>query len=1074
MKKKFRDLSIRVKLILLMLLTASIVLAMTAGAFLTLEVRSESREVEEELSSLAEVIGFNCRAALVFGDRGAAEKTLDALKLRPHILSAWILTPAEELFARYERQPAGKPRSVAVAPPRPAVQSLPRDLVTSGGERHWLEDGSLLLRLPVILDDELVGILVLHADLGELQTRMRAFSSALVAVLVFSCLFALLLASWLQRFISRPIVEMTDLMGEVSREKNYGLRLARQSEDEVGQLVSGFNEMLEQIEVRDHRLEEANNSLEHRVAARTEELSRANADLARLLEEYRQAETSLRQSEEKYRSLFENSPISFWEQDFSQVLDHFESLRREGVEDFAAFFAEHPGEIARCAALARILDVNRKTLKLFGAADKQAFFAGLEQIFTERSVAAIRDILVALAEGRQTYETEGINRTLAGEERNFLIRYSVLPAESKADGRLLVSLLDITDRKRAEEALRQGESRFRSLFENSPISLWEEDFSAVKLYLDNLKRSGVEDFAAYFELRPDALSECARLIRVLDVNQATVRLFGAVDKAELFGHLERVFTEESYVQFREEMVALAQGQTSIQVEGVNQTLDGERRFVNMRLSVVPGQEETWAEVIVSLVDLTERRATEDALRQSETRFRQMVDLLPQTIFEADAGGRLTFANRAGLQTFGYEPEDLAAGLRVLDVIAPAERQEALPNLLRVLQGEVVGPVERTLMCKDGRTFPALIHAGPIMQGFEPVGMRGLIIDISERRHAEEALRMLGKALETTRVGVTIANMQGEIIYTNPAEASMHGYTIDELLGQSANILGPPERRSSYPLAYLQTSQRESVNRHKDGSLFPVRLVSDLVTDGAGDPLAVVTVCEDITERKEAEARLKASLAEKDVLLKEVHHRVKNNMQIISSLLNLQLKKITDTRTRAELNATRNRIRSMGLIHARLYQSQDLTRINFAEYIEEFSRQLASLYDLDPKRIRMALDIDAVFLEVDVAIPCGMIVNELLTNALKYAFPGERTGEVAVRLRADGERMVLSVADDGVGMPPDIDLDRVETLGLQLVRGLAQQIGGTVTIDRNGGTRVQIRIPLAGNAGLAGDGTSSKQ
>jgi two-component sensor histidine kinase len=261
---------------------------------------------------------------------------------------------------------------------------------------------------------------------------------------------------------------------------------------------------------------------------------------------------------------------------------------------------------------------------------------------------------------------------------------------------------------------------------------------------------------------------------------------------------------------------------------------------------------------------------------------------------------------------------------------------------------------------------------------------------------------------------------------------------------------------------MQTGARESLNLRKDGSVFPVRLVSDLVTDAESNPLAVVTVCEDITERKETEARLKASIAEKDVLLKEVHHRVKNNLQIISSLLNLQMMKITDVKTRAELNATRNRIRSMALIHAKLYQSKNLSQINFAEYIEEFSRQLRSLYNVSSKKVKLVLDIDAVYLDVDVAIPCGMIVNELLTNALKYAFPEERSGEIRVVLRSEQSETVLSVEDNGVGLPPGIDLERVETLGLQLVRGLAQQVNGTVTVEQSRGTRVVIRCPVAGS------------
>jgi len=261
-----------------------------------------------------------------------------------------------------------------------------------------------------------------------------------------------------------------------------------------------------------------------------------------------------------------------------------------------------------------------------------------------------------------------------------------------------------------------------------------------------------------------------------------------------------------------------------------------------------------------------------------------------------------------------------------------------------------------------------------------------------------------------------------------------------------------------PALEMKTWQRESQNLRKDGSIFPVRLVSDLVADATGNPLAIVTVCEDITERKEAESRLKASVAEKDVLLKEIHHRVKNNLQIISSLLNLQLKKMVDATTRSELNATRDRIRSMALIHAKLYQSENLAQVDFAEYVEEFAGQLARLYDVRPEKVRLLLDVESVYLDVDVAIPCGMIINELLTNALKYAFPGERRGEVAVRLRVEDRKLLLCVEDDGVGMPAQIDVETTGTLGLQLVRALTQQLGGELRVERNGGTRVSLQVP----------------
>ena len=898
MTRGFGNLSIRAKLVVLMMAISGAVLTLALATILAIEVRSERGEVEAEIASLASIIGFTSRAALVFGDQEAADKTLDALKLKPEVVGAWIQNNQGEVLARYLRNVKGQSLHPLSPPPAPASLGVPFRASADGGLEYRLSDGSLLLFHPVILDDEQIGVLLLQADLGKLDARISAFMTAGAIILLLSVLTAYILASWLQRLISRPIIDLTGLMARVTKEQDYGLRLASRSGDEVGLLVDGFNAMLTQIELRDHQLAEVNRNLEQRVAERTQELTGTNDELNRLLQEYRQAEAVLRLQAQVLEQIHDSVIIT-------DVAGHVTSWNK-GAERYLGYSA---GE-----ALGRHISF------LYDEEDRH---------FLQRQI-----ITPLLQQGQ--HESEVKCRKKSGEVFWAHLSLSLLHDPSGKVTGMVGYALDVTERRLAENALRESEENYRSLFENSPISLWKEDFSLLPGYFAELREAGVVDFAGHFARHPGEVARCARLTRILDVNQKTLKLFGAGSKEEFFGDLKKIFTESSFSAFREILVALAEGRTIFETEGINRTLSGEERHFLIRYSVLPSALKSLDSVIVSL------------------------------------------------------------------------------------------------------------------------------IDISERRRAEEALRILGKALETTRVGITIANLKGEIIFTNPAEASMHGYEIGELLGQKVNILGPPELRSEFPGANVQAGERESLNLRKDGSVFPVRLVGDLVTDAAGSPLAVVTVCEDITERKETEGRLKASIAEKDVLLKEIHHRVKNNLQIISSLLNLQMKKITEAKTRAELNATRNRIRSMALIHAKLYQSKNLSQINFAEYIEEFSRQLRSLYNVSPKKVKLVLDIDEVFLDVDVAIPCGMIVNELLTNALKYAFPEERSGEIRVVLRSEAAATVLTVEDDGVGLPPEMDLAGVETLGLQLVRGLAQQLNGTVLIEQNGGTRVVIRCPAAGS------------
>jgi two-component sensor histidine kinase/HAMP domain-containing protein len=213
---------------------------------------------------------------------------------------------------------------------------------------------------------------------------------------------------------------------------------------------------------------------------------------------------------------------------------------------------------------------------------------------------------------------------------------------------------------------------------------------------------------------------------------------------------------------------------------------------------------------------------------------------------------------------------------------------------------------------------------------------------------------------------------------------------------------------------------------------------------------------EVNERKRAEERLSASLQEKDVLLREVHHRVKNNLQIISSLLNLQSQNVIDARTLDVLSDSQNRVRSMVLIHEKLYQSDNLERVNFGEYIRSLVPSLLRSYQRGQGDINIQLGIDEIPLPLEQAILCGLIVNELVTNALKYAFPQEHNGTLWIELHTTpAQGYVLRVADDGVGLPFGLDFYHPPTLGLQLVNSLAKQLEGTLEVDRQNGTAVQI-------------------
>jgi two-component sensor histidine kinase len=219
---------------------------------------------------------------------------------------------------------------------------------------------------------------------------------------------------------------------------------------------------------------------------------------------------------------------------------------------------------------------------------------------------------------------------------------------------------------------------------------------------------------------------------------------------------------------------------------------------------------------------------------------------------------------------------------------------------------------------------------------------------------------------------------------------------------------------------------------------------------------------DETERERSREELQASLAEKDALLKEIHHRVKNNLQVITSLLALQSTAVEDDATRTLFDEAVNRVRAIGDIHDLLYRSPDLARVDFNLYLSRLADNLVSFYDVDGNRIHVRVDAGSVKLPLAQAIPCGLLVNELLTNALKHGFPNGRAGAVLVKLDSDDGECILTVSDDGVGLPPDLAVENTPSLGLRLVSVLANQLRGVLRVHREPETRFTVLFPGSGS------------
>lgn len=217
----------------------------------------------------------------------------------------------------------------------------------------------------------------------------------------------------------------------------------------------------------------------------------------------------------------------------------------------------------------------------------------------------------------------------------------------------------------------------------------------------------------------------------------------------------------------------------------------------------------------------------------------------------------------------------------------------------------------------------------------------------------------------------------------------------------------------------------------------------------------VKLLREIAERKKAEEQLKASLEEKEVMLRELHHRVKNNMQIVSSLLRLQSCNVTNKELLSLFNETHNRIRTMALIHEGLYGSKDLARINFADYVERITTHLFSVYNQISKNINLKLEVGEIYFDINTAIPCGLIVNELVTNSLKHAFLEGESGEICIKIEKSQDKYSVLVKDTGSGFPEGMDFHMTKTLGMQLVTDLVKQLNGRIRLDRRSGTKFKI-------------------
>ncbi len=508
---------------------------------------------------------------------------------------------------------------------------------------------------------------------------------------------------------------------------------------------------------------------------------------------------------------------------------------------------------------------------------------------------------------------------------------------------------------------------------------------------------------------------------------------------------------------------------TVKLQEYSLKLDGETKYYESRLSPLDDDK------VLSIVrDVTEPRKTEEALKESEYRHRRLFVSSPTPMYVYDTETlEILAVNEAMASHYGFSEEELL-GMSLID-IRPSEEVPALLESFSDLEGGLLHRKTWKHWKKDGTVIAVdVTSSGTIHQGRDARIV--LCSDVTERERTEKALadseERFRSAFHTSPDSVNLNRLEdGTYEDINQGFTRISGYTREEVIGKTSleiDIWVDPNDRKKLLEELGSRGEVENLEakfRMKDGTIVNGLMSAKVMLVG-GVP-HILSITRDITRLKEAEESVRASLREKEVLLKEVHHRVKNNLQVISGLLNLQAHHIDDPLGKEVYKESQNRVITMALIHEELYQKKDLSQVNFPEYLKNLAENLFASYGLDKDRVNLDVEAEDAQMVIDTAIPCGLIVNELVTNSLKHAFPGDRKGSIRITFRTTGnKKYYLSVADTGVGLPKEMDFESTKTLGLKLVSVLAEQLGSRLELDSKAGTRFSLEFREYREAGSA--------
>jgi PAS domain S-box-containing protein len=767
------------------------------------------------------------------------------------------------------------------------------------------------------------------------------------------------------------------------------------------------------------------------------------------------AEDLLRQSEERYRHLIE------------VVTDYIFTVR---IEAGKVVETRHgPG----CEA------VTGYTVQEMNA-DPDLW---LRMVIEEDRPVVIRQAQHLLA-GEEVRAIEHRITTKSGEVR--WVRNTPVP-QYDAKGHLVAFdglIQDITDRVTAEQALRKSEAQLHAIIQAAPIP---------KFVIDMDHR---------------VISWNKALVAVTGISARDV--LGTRKHWKAFYRVERPCLADLLVdRIPEKIVELYPGkfkkseisEGAYEVTDFFPNLGTSGKWLHFMAAPITDTEGNIIGAIETLEDISDLFMTQAALKESEDRYSSLFTNSNSISLLIDPDtGLIVDANTAAVRYYGY-PRDQLISLGIYD-LNRLEKKMVIKNLQRA-KDEKEKHLFSTHYLADGSKRYVEVFSGPIRVNGKPL-FYSIIHDITDRKMAEQALRESEERYRTLidrLPDYVIVHRDGILLYVNPVAGDRLGYKTESLIGKSMLQFVAPE---FHPMLYQALKRRmsgEEIPAYElkiiahDGTLRTV-LVNGAYISYQGAP-ASLNVLSDITAIKEAEeairranedlekrvvertndlsraniqlvaeidARAKAegaikrSLEEKDLLLREIHHRVKNNLQIISSLLNLQSRSIHDENVLESLRESQSRVRAMALVHERIYRSHNISDIDLKEYLTYLTRQIFSFYNIQHSRIRSTITMDDIPADIDTVIPVGLIMNELVSNSLKHAFTDGRNGIISIEgIQQEPDMLRFIYHDDGVGFPPGFDWKNTESLGLRLVNNLVDQLNGTIDLGVGEGTTFIITI-----------------